>query len=226
MKKFYCIIIGIIFFSSNFSFAEEPVIPVDTRNEVANFYAKIKKDRIRLYWVISNPDNIKEIRLETKKIDDAGYTPLDPVQFSDFIEKEVKDSINNYVYSYRHKVEENGVYFYRITLIGNDGKEIVSDEIKLGVNGIPDFELLQNNPNPFNPSTIITYKIYKAGNVSLKVYNMTGKQVAVLVDQVQNAGSYSIEFNAGNYPDLSSGIYFYKLQTNNSSDIKKMIFAK
>lgn len=226
MKKFYCIIIGIIFFSSNFSFAEEPVKPVDTRNEVANFYAKIKKDRIRLYWVISNPDDIKEIRLETKKLDDAGYTPLDPVQFSDFIEKEVKDSINNYVYSYRHKVEENGVYFYRITLIGNDGKEIVSDEIKLGVNGIPDFELLQNNPNPFNPSTIISYKVYKAGNVSLKVYNMTGKQVAVLVDQVQNAGSYSIEFNAGNYPDLSSGIYFYKLQTNNSSDIKKMIFAK
>src|SRR5688572_3187078 len=90
MKKFYCIIIGIIFFSSNFSFAEEPVKPVDTRNEVANFYAKIKKDRIRLYWVISNPDDIKEIRLETKKLDDAGYTPLDPVQFSDFIEKEVK----------------------------------------------------------------------------------------------------------------------------------------
>jgi hypothetical protein len=226
MKRFYCIILGIIIFTSNLSFSNETDQPVNVKNEVINFYAKIKKDRIRLYWVINNPDNLKEIRLQTKKIDEANYTTLDPVKFSDFIENDVNDSTSSYVYSYRHKVEENGVYYYKITLISNDGKEIASDEIKLGVNGIPDFELLQNNPNPFNPSTLINYKIYKAGKVSLKIYNMTGKQIAVLVDQVQNPGSYSIEFNTGNYPDLSSGIYFYKLQTNNSSDIKKMIFAK
>lgn len=226
MKKFLTVILGVLLFTSSVSFAGVSEDKPGIRNEISNFYAKTKKDRIRLYWVISDPNNLKEIKLQTKKLEDASYTDLDIIKFTDFIETSTRDSVSSYVYSYRHKIKENGVYFYKITLYTNEGQEIAFEEIKLGVSDIPDFELLQNNPNPFNPSTIISYKIFTAGPVSLKVYNLTGKQIAVLVDQVHNPGSYSIEFNTGNYPELSSGIYFYKLQTSYSSDIKKMIFAK
>ncbi|MCB0722004.1 MAG: T9SS type A sorting domain-containing protein [Ignavibacteriae bacterium] len=226
MKRLLITLIGVLLLTSTISFASESGEPSDAKNVIENFYAKIKLDRVRLYWVINNPEDLKEIRLQTKKSGEANYTDLDAIKFGDFIEKETKDSVSEYVYSYRHKVKENGVYFYKITLINNEGQEIGNEEIKLGISSIPDFELLQNNPNPFNPSTIISYKIFTAGHVSLKVYNLTGKQIAVLVDQTQNPGTYSIEFNTGNFPELSSGIYFYKLQTSYSSDIKKMIFAK
>jgi hypothetical protein len=85
------------------------------------------------------------------------------------------------------------------------------------------FELEQNYPNPFNPSTNISYRINKAGNVSLKVYNVLGNEVATLVDEYKPAGSYTIKFNASN---ISSGIYFYKLTAGNYSEIKKMTLLK
>ena len=85
------------------------------------------------------------------------------------------------------------------------------------------FELYQNYPNPFNPSTTINYQISTAGIVSLKVYDILGREVAVLVNEEKPAGSYKVEFNAGN---LSSGIYFYKLRTNNYTKIMKLVLIK
>ncbi len=229
MKRLYVfLILGVFFAVSSISFGEEPGLNTDSdsQTEIKNFYAKIKKDRIRLYWSLVNPEKVKEFRLEFKNSSDKNYTVLDKVKFLDFIDKNVRDTLSTYIYSYRHKVKENGVYFYKITLISDAGEESLSEEIKVGVSDIPDFELLQNNPNPFNPSTLISYKLFTPSQVTLKIYNMTGKQIGVLVDQFQNAGTYSIEFNTSNFPDLSSGIYFYKLETSYSSDIKKMIFAK
>jgi len=89
---------------------------------------------------------------------------------------------------------------------------------------VPDkFNLYQNYPNPFNPSTNIKFDLVRNGNVKLKVYNEIGKEVAVLLDGVKNAGSYEVKFDAAN---LSSGIYFYKLETDNSSITKKMLLVK
>ncbi len=85
------------------------------------------------------------------------------------------------------------------------------------------FELEQNYPNPFNPSTNISYKINKAGNVSLKVYNILGLEVATLVDEFKPAGNYTVKFNAANF---SSGVYFYKLTAGTYSEIKKMTLLK
>ncbi len=85
------------------------------------------------------------------------------------------------------------------------------------------YGLSQNYPNPFNPSTVISYSIQTDGFVMLKVYNSTGQQVAELMNANQSAGSYSVEFNAGN---LSSGIYYYMLNTKGFTDTKKMILIK
>ncbi len=89
---------------------------------------------------------------------------------------------------------------------------------------VPDqLALLSNYPNPFNPSTEIRYAIPVATQVKLTVFDAMGKQVAVLVNQNQPAGSYEVTFDGSN---LASGIYFYRLETPAQLQIKQMILLK
>lgn len=85
------------------------------------------------------------------------------------------------------------------------------------------FTLEQNYPNPFNPSTKISFSIPKAGVVSLKIYDIAGKEVAVVANEFMNAGKFTAEFNAS---ALTSGTYFYRLETNGLSETRKMILVK
>ncbi|MDP4174122.1 MAG: T9SS type A sorting domain-containing protein [Bacteroidota bacterium] len=85
------------------------------------------------------------------------------------------------------------------------------------------FSLEQNYPNPFNPSTVIKYSISKASNVTLKVYNVLGKEIATLVNANQGAGEYSVSFDA---KSLASGIYFYTISAGSYIETKKMILTK
>ena len=154
------------------------------------------------------------------------YKLIDEVLFASYVKKETVDSVNLYSFTYKDVRDENGVYFYKLSVIDLRSAVIKSEEIKLGVTEIADFKLHQNSPNPFNPTTMITYELTSGGNVSLNVYSLTGKLVTQLINEFQSPGTYNVEFNANNFPDLSSGIYFYKLQTSYSSDIKKMILTK
>ena len=86
-----------------------------------------------------------------------------------------------------------------------------------------EYNLAQNYPNPFNPTTSISYSIPKAGHVSLKVYDLLGREVATLVDEEKISGSYQVSFNAAN---LSSGVYFYRLQSNSFDETRKLILLK
>jgi hypothetical protein len=85
------------------------------------------------------------------------------------------------------------------------------------------FGLYQNFPNPFNPVTRISYSIEKAESVSLKVFDIRGNEVSSLVNSNQTAGSYSVEFDGKN---LASGIYFYKLESEGRTEVKKMTLLK
>lgn len=85
------------------------------------------------------------------------------------------------------------------------------------------FKLFQNYPNPFNPNTKINYELINSKFVSLKVYDVLGNEVETLVSEKQNAGSYSVTFDAASKP---SGIYFYKLVTDDFSETKKMVLVK
>lgn len=82
---------------------------------------------------------------------------------------------------------------------------------------------ISNFPNPFNPATTITYVLPQATFVSIDVYDRLGRQVTTLVDQNQDAGEHSVEFNASEYP---SGIYFYRIKTPEKTEVKKMLFTK
>jgi hypothetical protein len=86
-----------------------------------------------------------------------------------------------------------------------------------------EFKLLQNYPNPFNPTTTIKIVIPKSSFVSIKVYDLLGREVATLVNEEKPAGNYEAEFDGS---DLSSGIYFYHLQADEFSVTKKMILLK
>ncbi|MGE5437678.1 MAG: T9SS type A sorting domain-containing protein [Syntrophothermus sp.] len=88
---------------------------------------------------------------------------------------------------------------------------------------VESYQLSQNYPNPFNPSTTITYQIPTNGFVTIKIYNVLGKEVKTLVSQDQNAGNYSVRFDAR---DLSSGVYFYQINVNNFTTSKKMLLLK
>jgi hypothetical protein len=86
-----------------------------------------------------------------------------------------------------------------------------------------DFTLAQNYPNPFNPSTIISYQLPTAGHVDLRVYDVLGREVAVLVNGVQTAGTHSVTFNASS---LATGVYMYRLTSGSMTDVKKMLLMK
>ncbi len=88
-----------------------------------------------------------------------------------------------------------------------------------------EYTLSQNYPNPFNPSTVINYQLPGACYVTLKVYDVLGREVATLVNQVQNAGNYKVEFDSNQF-HLSSGVYFYRIETDKFVQSKKMILLK
>jgi hypothetical protein len=104
---------------------------------------------------------------------------------------------------------------------GMDKYTSVRDDNNQGF--IAGFSLSQNYPNPFNPTTAISYQLPAASQVMLKVYDILGREVAVLVNNYHQAGNYKVEFNARK---LVSGIYFYRLQAGAFADTKKLIFLK
>ncbi len=88
------------------------------------------------------------------------------------------------------------------------------------------FSLSQNFPNPFNPSTMIMYNLPSAAFVTLKVYNVLGKEVAVLVSQNQNSGQHMTVFDIGKTNDMASGVYFYRLTAGSFTQTRKMMLVK
>ncbi len=135
----------------------------------------------------------------------------------------------------------NWVFFKSYFKTGDDIKIVYNNPIQIGKdiftftgngvtrvsaptdNIIKDFSLAQNYPNPFNPTTIIEYSIPKAEKVTLKIYDVLGREIRTLVNNEQIQGKYSVEFNAGN---LASGVYFYRLEAGNFAQTKKLILLK
>ncbi len=102
-------------------------------------------------------------------------------------------------------------------------KGIATGVISLGPSTPSGFALNQNFPNPFNPSTLISYKLATLSDVTLKVYDVLGREVQTLVHERQTAGEHSVTFNAANLP---SGVYFYGISAGTFTQIRKMVFLK
>jgi uncharacterized protein YlxW (UPF0749 family) len=115
----------------------------------------------------------------------------------------------------REKMQIEDILFSRKT----ENKE----DVKLNT-GIPVvYSLSQNYPNPFNPVTKINYALPKTGHVTMKIYDVTGREIQTLVNDIKQAGNYTVDFNGAN---LSSGVYFYKIQSGDFISVKRMVLIK
>ena len=216
----YLTAILIFFTYTSISFAQKV-------NLVTYFDAGFEDKELVISWTVSNPKDIFNFKVEQRQSSEGEFTNVCEVPFSNFRKKSETDSVTSFTYVCSDKPTENGVYFFSLKMLDNNGKEIASPQmLKIGINEIPEFKLKQNNPNPFNPTTMISYEILVPTSVKISVFTLTGQLVDVLVDGFQTQGSYSVTFNASKYSEISSGIYFYKLESDYSSDIRKMIFAK
>ena len=127
-------------------------------------------------------------------------------------------------YSFEDKNLNTGKYKYRLKQIDHNGNYEyfeLNGEVEVGVP--KKYDISQNYPNPFNPVTKINFDLPENGLVNIRLYDMLGREVAVLVNEVRNAGYYTVQFDASK---LSSGIYFYKMNAGKFSGIKKMAVIK
>lgn len=136
--------------------------------------------------------------------------------FSWYNELSLNETIND--------IENKGNYVW---IVGSNGlimkRSPLSTSVKKDSAMLSSFVMYQNYPNPFNPTTTIRYQIPQDGHISLKVYDMLGREVAHLVNEVKRAGEYTVSFDGSK---LSSGVYIYKLIGNNVNLSKKMILMK
>lgn len=126
-------------------------------------------------------------------------------------------------YTFTDNNSVNGKSLYRLKQIDFDGSFEYSNIVEVEFGLLTEYILEQNYPNPFNPVTKITYSLPNEGLVTIKLYDVLGNEVATLVNETKTSGKYEVEFNASG---LSSGMYFYKLEVGNYSDIKKMIVLR
>lgn len=116
-----------------------------------------------------------------------------------------------------------GKYTTRILSLADTVALVVSVEEDINETVPKEFSISQNYPNPFNPATKITYSLPEAGEVKLRIFDALGREVSLLIDAFENAGRHTVEFNGRN---LSSGVYFYRIEYQNNFVTKKMILIK
>ncbi len=185
--------------------------------ELVFFTANIVGNTIELQWATSSETNLKGFLLE-KRIEGGTFQELG-------FQSALKSSEKQRVYSFTDAVnpENPGVYYYRLRQLNNDGSVRYSDEIKVGTGLVKDFILEQNYPNPFNSKTTLSYTLLADTYVLLRVFDLVGQEIAMLVNRKQSAGRYSVDFDG---TGLTSGIYVFKLQTEHFSETRKMVLAK
>jgi hypothetical protein len=182
--------------------------------ELVSFTSAVQKNNVTLSWATATEINNRGFEIE-KKINSSWNT-------IGFISGKGTTS-EKQNYSFADNNLKKGTYEYRLKQVDFNGQNDYSNSIMVEITGVTGFELSQNFPNPFNPSTLIRYNIPQKGNVSLKVYDVTGKEVADLVNSEKEAGSYEINFDASR---LSSGVYFYEVRSGSFFQAKKMILTK
>jgi hypothetical protein len=195
-----------------------PIIPV----ELTSFTASAKGKEVTLSWSTATELNNQGFEVQRK------FGSNDFVTVGSVKGHGTTTSTNNYTYV--DKLIDPGKYFYRLKQMDYGGTFEYSNEIEVEVRILDKFTLEQNYPNPFNPTTTIEFGIPASLNpskgatfVTLKVYDILGKEVKTLVNEEREAGYHSIDFNAR---DLPSGVYFYQLQAGSFIEMKKMILLR
>ncbi len=188
--------------------------PISLPVELTSFTAQATSDGVRLSWTTASELNNSGFEVQ-RSTNQTNWATLGFVRGAGTTTEAQSYSFVD--------ASASGRVFYRLKQVDFDGQFEYSNIIEVNAGTPKTFALEQNYPNPFNPSTAISYQLPVAGNVSLKVFDMLGKEVATLVNARQDAGAYTVNFNANN---LSSGVYFYRLQSGNFVQTRKMMLVK
>lgn len=184
--------------------------------ELASLSASISNRDVTIMWTTASELNNSGFEIERRLVN-SDWVRVGHIQGHGTV-----STPQNYAFTDRGLA--TGEYNYRLKQIDFNGNfEYFNLSSEVGI-GIPSkYELSQNYPNPFNPSTRINYDLPADGKVSLQLFDMRGRNVAVIVNEVQTAGYYSVDFNGDN---LSSGVYFYTISSGRFVATKKMILLK
>jgi len=201
------------FYASSVSNAPLPV-------ELTSFSANTISNKIELDWKTSTEINNYGFEIEryAQSAERQAWTKIGFVKGSG-------NSNSPKSYSFVDMNPTGGSDFqYRLKQIDNNGSYKYSEVVEAKI--LPSkYELYQNYPNPFNPSTTIKYQIPNSSHVTLKVYDGIGREVASLVNENKEAGSYSVQLSAVSH-NLASGIYYYRMQAGSYVETKKLLLLK
>ncbi|MBS1513802.1 MAG: T9SS type A sorting domain-containing protein [Bacteroidetes bacterium] len=192
---------------------DENLLPV----ELSSFTATVNGSNVKLNWSTVSELSNSRFDIERKISGSNDWKRVSHVN-GNGTTNQVKS------YFYEDKNLAPGKYQYRIKQIDYNGNFEYHNLASEVVIGVPNkFSLLQNYPNPFNPVTVISYQLPVDGFVSIKVYDMAGKEVMSLLNSNQNAGYHTVEFTG---TSLASGTYFYTMQAGDFKAVKKMVLIK
>lgn len=188
------------------------VLPI----ELTNFSVKQVDEDFLIEWATATEINNSHFDIQTRSID-SDWKTIATIQGN--------GNSNSYkTYSFRFNAKEIGNEFIiRLKQVDNNGNYKYYSEKLVKLSYASCLKLEQNYPNPFNPSTKISFYIPKKAFTTLKIYDITGKLIETLIDKEVETGSYTVNFNASG---LSSGIYFYRLESDCFSKTCKMILTK
>jgi hypothetical protein len=188
----------------------DEILPV----ELASFDAVAGDNIVTLNWSTASETDNDYFSIERDDVEVAQVNAHNSATGSDYVWID-SDVMNGVTYTYTLiNVDVNGAE-----------QAIATESVTPNRNNgsVMEYSLDQNFPNPFNPSTSISYSLEAAGLVTITVFDITGREVATLVNSVQAEGSHSVEFNAAGLP---SGIYMYRMEADDFSDVQKMILMK
>jgi hypothetical protein len=188
--------------------------------ELSSFSAMANEDNITLRWNTSTETNNHGFEIEKKISEgiviDSGWNKIG------FVEGHGNsNSPKDYLFVDKN-LTGGGKFHYRLKQIDNDGRFKYSNIIEVEAKP-EEFSLLQNYPNPFNPVTNFKFQIVKPGLVTLKIYDILGKEVSTIVNEELEAGYYSYRWDGSK---LASGIYFYRITAGGYTEVKKMLMIK
>ena len=187
--------------------------------ELISFIASVSGNDVVLNWVTVTETNNSGFEVERSKIandiNQTGWKRIGIVEGNG-----TTTEIQNYSFTDK---PEPGKYRYRLKQVDYDGSFEYSNVIEVEVGAPQQFSLYQNYPNPFNPVTNIKYSVPQFLNVVIKVFDVLGKEVVILVNEGKFAGTYELNWNAANLP---SGVYLYQLKAADFVQTRKMILLR
>jgi hypothetical protein len=189
--------------------------------ELTSFSGSVQDGGVLLHWTTATELNNKGFDVE-RSTDHQGWSVIGFVQGNG-------TTTEPHAYSFTDDEVANDIYYYRLKQIDFSGQFEYSPEIEVNVDLTPqNFELHQNFPNPFNPTTSIQFQVPKQSDVTIVVYDMLGQEVKSLFANQVQAGTYTVQWDGSNNSGLkmSSGSYIYRMTADGFIETKEMILLK